>query len=166
MSETYVDRAGLKIAEPLARFLEERVLPGTGIAVDAFWRGTAAIYARLAPENARLLAVRDTLQARIDAWHDARAGQSIDQAAYQAFLREIGYLVDEPAPFAVAPDNVDAEVATMAGPQLVVPILNARFLLNAANARWGSLYDALYGTDALPGQAAAAAATTRSAARR
>ncbi len=149
MSETYVDRAGLKIAEPLARFLEERALPGTGIAADAFWRGTADIFARLAPENAALLAVRDTLQARIDAWHEARAGQPIDQAEYQAFLREIGYLVDEPAPFAVNPENVDAEVATMAGPQLVVPILNARFLLNAANARWGSLYDALYGTDAL-----------------
>ena len=103
MSETYVDRAGLKIAEPLARFLEERALPGTGIAVDAFWRGTTDIYARLAPEKARLLAVRDTLQARIDAWHDARAGQPIDQAAYQAFLREIGYLVDEPAPFAQRP---------------------------------------------------------------
>ncbi|WP_375380406.1 malate synthase G [uncultured Sphingomonas sp.] len=153
MSETYVDRAGLKIAEPLARFLEERALPGTGIAADAFWRGTADIYARLAPENARLLAIRDTLQAPIDAWHDARAGQPIDQADYQAFLREIGYLVDEPAPFAVNPENVDAEVATMAGPQLVVPILNARFLLNAANARWGSLYDALYGTDAISGKA-------------
>ena len=153
MAETYVDRAGLKVAETLARFVEARALPGTGLAADAFWRGTADIYARLAPENARLLAMRDTLQARIDAWHDARAGQPIDQTKYQAFLREIGYLVDEPEAFAVSPENVDAEVATLAGPQLVVPILNARFMLNAANARWGSLYDALYGTDALAGTA-------------
>lgn len=149
-----IDKAGLKIAEPLVTFIETRVLPGTGFDAAEFWQGMADIYQRFAPENAALLDVRDGLQARIDAWHDAQAGTSIDQAAYQAFLREIGYLVDEPAPFAVAPTNVDAEVALLAGPQLVVPILNARFLLNAANARWGSLYDALYGTDAIPGTAA------------
>jgi len=149
-----IDKAGLKIAEPLVTFIETRVLPGTGLDAAQFWQGMADIYQRFAPENAALLDVRDDLQARIDAWHDAQAGTSIDQAAYQAFLREIGYLVDEPAPFAVAPTNVDAEVALLAGPQLVVPILNARFLLNAANARWGSLYDALYGTDAIPGTAA------------
>jgi malate synthase len=149
-----IDKAGLKIAEPLVTFIETRVLPGTGLDAAEFWQGMADIYQRFAPENAALLDVRDDLQARIDAWHDAQAGTSIDQAAYQAFLREIGYLVDEPAPFAVAPTNVDAEVALLAGPQLVVPILNARFLLNAANARWGSLYDALYGTDAIPGTAA------------
>jgi len=149
-----IDKAGLKIAEPLVTFIETRVLPGTGLDVAEFWQGMADIYQRFAPENAALLDVRDDLQARIDAWHDAQAGTPLDQAAYQAFLREIGYLVDEPAPFTVAPTNVDAEVALLAGPQLVVPILNARFLLNAANARWGSLYDALYGTDAIPGTAA------------
>ncbi|HEY0315911.1 MAG TPA: malate synthase G [Sphingomonas sp.] len=145
----YLDKAGLKVSATLARFIEEQALPGTGIEPGPFWAGVAGIFARFAPENAALLATRDALQARIDAWHDARAGQPLDGAAYHAFLREIGYLVDEPAPFSVAPTGVDTEVAGMAGPQLVVPILNARFLLNAANARWGSLYDALYGTDAL-----------------
>ncbi|MEE2917206.1 malate synthase G [Sphingomonas ginsenosidimutans] len=146
-----IDRAGLQVDAALAAFVEERALPGTGITADAFWRGTAAIFADLAPHNRELLATRDRMQAQIDAWHIERAGQPIDQSAYQAFLRDIGYLVPEPAPFAVAPENVDEEVARRAGPQLVVPILNARFLLNAANARWGSLYDALYGTDAIPG---------------
>jgi len=140
-----VDRSGLDVAAPLARFIEEAALPGTGLDPQALWRGVAAIFARFTPENRALLAVRDDLQARID----ARPGGSGDQA----FLREIGYLVDEPAPFAIAPENVDDEVARMAGPQLVVPVLNARFLLNAANARWGSLYDALYGTDAIAGVA-------------
>ncbi|URW76687.1 malate synthase G [Sphingomonas donggukensis] len=153
MTETYEDRAGLKVAASLAAFVEQRALPGTGVDTAAFWQGVADIFARFAPENARLLAARDDLQARIDAWHDARAGQRIDHAEYQAFLRGIGYLVPEPAPFTIEPGNVDAEIATLAGPQLVVPILNARFLLNAANARWGSLYDALYGTDAIPGRA-------------
>ncbi len=153
MIESYQDRTGLKIATPLVDFIETQALPGTGLVGAAFWKSVSDIYARFAPENAALLTVRDDLQAKIDAWHDARAGQPIEQAAYQAFLREIGYLVDEPAPFAVAPTNVDAEVASLAGAQLVVPILNARFLLNAANARWGSLYDALYGTDAIPGSA-------------
>ncbi len=144
-----IDRAGLAIAEPLVCFIEERALPGTGIEPAAFWAGVASVFARFAPENAMLLAKRDDLQARIDAWHKARAGQPVDAAAYQAFLREIGYLVPEPAPFTIETGPVDPEVATLAGPQLVVPVLNARFLLNAANARWGSLYDALYGTDAL-----------------
>ena len=148
---TTTDRAGLAVDSQLARFVEEQVLPGVDLAAPAFWEGVAAIYARFAPENAALLAKRTTLQAAIDGWHRDHRGAPIDPAAYQAFLREIGYLVDEPAPFAVAPANVDAELATLAGPQLVVPVLNARFLLNAANARWGSLYDALYGTDALPG---------------
>ena len=148
-----MDKAGLQVAETLARFIDERALPGTGLDPARFWQGVADIFARLTPENRALLATRDRLQAEIDAWHGARAGQPIDQAEYQAFLREIGYLVPEPAPFEVSPTNVDDEVARIAGPQLVVPILNARFLLNAANARWGSLYDALYGTDALPGKA-------------
>ncbi len=142
-------RAGLEVADELAAFLEDEALPGTGVGADAFWSGVSAVFARFAPENRRLLAVRDDLQARIDAWHVQRRGQPYEVPATTAFLREIGYLVDEPAGFAIGTDPVDAEVATLAGPQLVVPSLNARFVLNAANARWGSLYDALYGTDAL-----------------
>ena len=148
-----VERAGLQVADVLAQFVEQRALPGTGIAPDAFWSGVAAIFDRHVPDNRALLAKRDAIQAQLDAWHLARRGKPIDQAEYQAFLREIGYLVAEPEAFAIGTDNVDDEIATMAGPQLVVPSLNARFLLNAANARWGSLYDALYGTDALPGSA-------------
>jgi len=151
MTETYQSRAGLQVAEALTNFIETRALPGTGLEPAAFWAGLAGVYARFAPENYALLSVRDDLQSKIDTWHDERAGQPIDQAEYQAFLRNIGYLVDEPAPFTVTSTGVDDEVARLAGPQLVVPILNARFLLNAANARWGSLYDALYGTDAIPG---------------
>src|SRR3954469_1737484 len=143
-----VDKAGLRIAASLARFIEEDALPGTGIEADAFWRGMAGIYARFVPVNRALLAIRDSLQAKIDAWHEAHPGPPQGEA-YQAFLRQIGYLGGEPPPFAIVPGNVDEEVARLAGPQLVVPVLNPRFLLNAANARWGSLYDALYGTDAL-----------------
>jgi malate synthase len=143
---TYVDRSGLKISAVLADFVENEALPGTGIAPEHLWDGLAATMARFAPVNRALLAKRDDLQAQIDAWHAANA---FDQTAYEAFLRDIGYLVPEPAPFTIDTANVDAEVATMAGPQLVVPALNTRFALNAANARWGSLYDALYGTDAL-----------------
>ncbi len=145
-------RAGLQVADTLARFIDERALPGTGLEPDAFWWGVAEIYARFTPENRELLAIRDRMQAEIDSWHGLHPGP-VEQAEYQAFLREIGYLVPEPTPFEVTPANVDDEVARIAGPQLVVPILNARFLLNAANARWGRLYDALYGTDALPGKA-------------
>jgi len=146
---TTIDKAGLRVDESLARFIDERALPGTGLNADSFWQGAASIFADFAPRNRALLAERDRLQSVIDAWHQERAGQPVDGAAYQAFLREIGYLVPEPAPFTVGTTHVDDEIATSAGPQLVVPVLNARFVLNAANARWGSLYDALYGTDAL-----------------
>ncbi len=148
MSER-VEKAGLKVDAALAAFVEGEVLAPLGQDATAFWAGFAALLDRFVPVNRALLAKRDDLQAQIDAWHLARAGQAIDQSEYQAFLREIGYLVPEPAPFQVGTQNVDPEIATMAGPQLVVPVLNARFLLNAANARWGSLYDAYYGTDAL-----------------
>ena len=146
---THEDRAGLKVAGELIALIERDVLPGLGLDAPAFWSGAAALFERFAPENRALLARRDALQAQIDDWHRARRGQPYDVAASQAFLKEIGYLVEEPAPFTIGTEGVDAEVARMAGPQLVVPVLNARFLLNAANARWGSLYDALYGTDAL-----------------
>ncbi|WP_284877019.1 malate synthase G [Brevundimonas sp. MEB006b] len=146
---THEDRAGLKVAGELIALIEQDVLPGLGLDAAAFWSGAAAIFERFAPENRSLLARRDALQAQIDDWHRARRSQPYDVAASQAFLKEIGYLAEEPAPFTVGTEGVDAEIARMAGPQLVVPVLNARFLLNAANARWGSLYDALYGTDAL-----------------
>jgi malate synthase len=146
---THIDRAGLSVADELATFIEAEVLPGLGIEANGFWRGVAAIFARFTPKNRALLAWRDELQARIDDWHAARKGQPHDPAATERFLREIGYLAPEPAPFQVGTERVDDELARLAGPQLVVPILNARFLLNAANARWGSLYDAFYGTDAL-----------------
>jgi malate synthase len=144
-----VERSGLKIDAKLAGFIENDVLAPLGHDAAKFWQGFAALLERLVPVNRSLLAKRDALQAQIDAWHVARAGKVLDATEYRTFLTEIGYLVPEPAPFTVTTQNVDAEIATMAGPQLVVPMLNARFLLNAANARWGSLYDAYYGTDAL-----------------
>ncbi|QLQ13945.1 MAG: malate synthase G [Brevundimonas sp.] len=143
------DRAGLQVADELTSFVEIEVLPGLGLAPEDFWQGAADILDRFAPKNRALLDTRDELQAVIDDWWSARRGQPLDVAEQTAFLQQIGYLVDAPAPFQVGTQNVDAEVATLAGPQLVVPSLNARFVLNAANARWGSLYDALYGTDAL-----------------
>ena len=146
---THHDRAGLSVDQDLSAFLEDEVLPGLGIGADAFWNGVAAMFARFTPANRKLLVRRDALQARIDAWHAERKGQPHSPAGTESFLRDIGYLVDEPSPFSVTTEQVDDELARLAGPQLVVPILNARFLLNAANARWGSLYDALYGTDAL-----------------
>ena len=148
MSE-YVNRAGLQIAPVLADFVETKALAGTGVTPDALWQGLADVLSRFAPVNRALLNKRDVLQAKLDDWHKAHPGPIEDMAGYQAYLREIGYLVPEPASFAIGTTNVDAEIATMAGPQLVVPSLNDRFVLNAANARWGSLYDALYGTDVL-----------------
>ena len=148
MSE-FVNRAGIRIDPRLATFLESEVLTPLERDAGAFWQGFADLLGVFAPRNAALLAKREDLQAKIDAWHSERRGKPLDQGEYQAFLREIGYLVPEPDDFTIGSQNVDAEIATMAGPQLVVPILNGRFLLNAANARWGSLYDAFYGTDAL-----------------
>lgn len=141
--------AGIAVDPILSRFIDEEVLPDLGMPADEFWDGVDRIFRDLAPRNAALLKKRDELQARIDDWHRGRRGRPHDPAAYEAFLRESGYLVDAPAPFTIGTQNLDREIATMAGPQLVVPILNARFLLNAVNARWGSLYDALYGTDAM-----------------
>jgi malate synthase len=144
-----VEKSGLQVDAALAAFVEGEVIVPLGLDPAAFWAGFAALLAEKVRANRALLARRDELQALIDGWHLARAGKPLDAGEYQAFLREIGYLVPEPAPFAIGTQNVDPEIATMAGPQLVVPVLNARFLLNAANARWGSLYDAYYGTDAL-----------------
>ncbi|MBJ2150254.1 malate synthase G [Paracoccus sp. IB05] len=148
-------RAGLQIATPLVDFVETRLLPGLPLAAEAFWQGYAGLLRDFMPENRRLLARREELQRQIDAWLQARraAGQAWDQSAWMGFLREIGYLLPEGDAFTIETAPCDPEISEIAAPQLVVPVMNARFALNAANARWGSLYDALYGTDALPGAA-------------
>ena len=140
---------GLQVATQLYNFVNQDVLPGTGVDQETFWKGFDAIVSDLAPKNAALLAERDRLQAELDTWHQAHPGPITDMVGYRKFLETIGYLVPNPLDAKATTENVDAELAIQAGPQLVVPILNARYALNAANARWGSLYDALYGTDVI-----------------
>ena len=141
----------LRVAQVLYDFVNNEALPGTGIDPDTFWAGVDKVVADLTPQNQDLLARRDDLQAQIDKWHRHRVIEPLDPEAYKQFLTEIGYLQPEPEDFTITTSGVDDEITTTAGPQLVVPVLNARFALNAANARWGSLYDALYGTDVISG---------------
>ncbi len=147
MSETV---GGLRVSQALYAFVNDEAIPGTGVQPEAFWQGFGELARELGPANKALLARRDELQQQIDDWHRAHKSRPIDAGEYQAFLHGIGYLQPEPAAFSVETRNVDPEIAHIAGPQLVVPVTNARYALNAANARWGSLYDALYGTDAIP----------------
>ena len=144
-----VSRHGLQVANVIADFVEKEALPGTGVSADGFWAAYAKTLSELAPTNKALLQKRDSLQEKIDLWHETNKAKPHDAAAYRAFLEEIGYLVPQGGDFAITTSGVDPEIASIAGPQLVVPVMNARFALNAANARWGSLYDALYGTDAI-----------------
>ena len=145
----HVQVGGLQVAKVLFDFVNNEAIPGTGLTAEQFWEGADKVIHDLAPKNKALLAKRDDFQARIDTWHQTHAGQAHDPVAYKAFLQDIGYLLPEAADFQASTQNVDDEIARMAGPQLVVPVMNARFALNASNARWGSLYDALYGTDAI-----------------
>ena len=150
---TMIEKNGLQIESKLHDFIVTEALPGTSISEAAFYEGLADIVKEFAPKNRALLAVRDKMQAQLDAYHHENRSKPLDQAAYFKFLRQIGYLLPTPAPKQIETDNVDEEFASIAGPQLVVPMSNARYALNAANARWGSLYDALYGTDSISGRA-------------
>jgi malate synthase len=149
MTTDRIEKFGLQVARPLHDFIEREALPATGVASDAFWKGFSQLIHEFGPRNRALLERRDLLQQQIDEWHRARRGQPLDAVAYRAFLASIGYLQPEGPDFQVETANVDPEIASTPGPQLVVPVMNARYALNAANARWGSLYDALYGTDAM-----------------
>src|SRR5215469_14414015 len=146
----FVQTGRLSIAQVLHAFVECEALPGTGISAATFWSEFADLIHDFEDRNRQLLDVRDGLQSRIDAYHASRIGQALNISEYESFLREIGYLLPQIDNFAIRTANVDDEIARIAGPQLVVPLSNARYALNAANARWGSLYDALYGTDAIP----------------
>ena len=144
-----VNAGGLQVDEGLYNFINDEAIPGTGVRKADFWKGFGKIVDDLSPENHALLENRDDLQTRIDQWYLDNPGKYSDMQAYKAFLKKIGYLVPEGKAFSVTTSKVDDELTTIAGPQLVVPVMNARYALNAANARWGSLYDALYGTDAI-----------------
>src|SRR6478609_6949223 len=146
----HVETNGLSVAEELYAFVRDEALPGTGIETDAFWAGAAGLIEEFSPRVHELLEIRDRMQQQIDEYHRAHGAAAADPEAYEEFLRSIGYLVEEPGDLAIETGRVDPEIATVSGPQLVVPLLNARFAANAANARWGSLYDALYGTDVVP----------------
>ena len=152
----FVQAGRLSVAQVLHAFVECVALPGTGISAAAFWSGLADLIHDFGERNRQLLDVRDGLQSRIDAYHASRIGEALNISEYESFLREIGYLLPQIDDFTIRTRNVDEEIAHIAGPQLVVPLSNARYALNAANARWGSLYDALYGTDAIPSPASTA----------
>src|SRR6266536_5604886 len=152
----YVRIGSLSVAKALHEFLEQEAAPGTSISAEAFWSGFAELLRDCGTRNRQLLEVRDELQSRIDQYHRERSGEPLDLGDYERFLRDIGYVLPEGNDFAIRTTNVDDEIAVVAGPQLVVPLSNARYALNAANARWGSLYDALYGTDAIPEDGGAA----------
>src|SRR2546428_8388824 len=146
----YVRIGSLSIAKALHKFIEQEAAPGTSISAEAFWSGFAELLRECGTRNRQLLQVRDELQSRIDQYHRERSGEPLDLGDYERFLRDIGYVLPEGNDFTIRTTNVDDEIAVVCGPQLVVPLSNARYALNAANARWGSLYDALYGTDAIP----------------
>lgn len=162
MSQT-ITQGRLRIDANFKRFVDEEVLPGTGLDAAAFWRNFDEIVHDLAPENRQLLAERDRIQAALDEWHRSNPGPVKDKAAYKSFLRELGYLVPQLERVTVETTGIDSEITSQAGPQLVVPAMNARYALNAANARWGSLYDALYGSDIIPQEGAMVMATIRNA---
>ena len=152
-----IQKGGLQVATQLHDLVESGILPGTGIGADSFWPSFEAILNEMTPKNRDLLAKREVLQSQINEWHLSRKGQPQDADAYRAFLTDIGYLVPEGGEFQITTANVDPEISEIAGPQLVVPVMNARYALNSANARWGSLYDALYGSDVISGANGAAA---------
>ena len=145
----YQTKSGLSVHPLLVDFVEKEALPGVAVTAEQFWDGFAEMVRKHVPTNARLLARRDELQGQVDDWHRRNGGVASDPAGYEQFLRDIGYLVAEPGDFTIETDGLDPEISSVCGPQLVVPVSNARYALNAANARWGSLYDALYGTDVI-----------------